>query len=154
MEGQKVHEYGVEAGPNGLPVARVTRVRNLITFVREGSQKLHYLDGQWVDDGKNPIDEKDVPEELKEQVKNIPFRSGYGSEADVLKNCEFCPDQMPSREYAEHLAAKHIRVLTSGKPTPASEPAVEEPVVEKDDEVPPPPPADAPKKPFGGRSSK
>ena len=30
MENQKVHEYTVETGPNGLPVARLGRVHNLI----------------------------------------------------------------------------------------------------------------------------
>lgn len=112
MEAQRVHEYMVETGPNGLPVARLGRVHNLITFVAAGNQKIHYWDGRWVDDGKNPIDPNDVPQAYKDAVASIPFNPNRDQTPQVLIQCEFCnesPEGIPSGDYARHLAERHIR---------------------------------------------
>src|SRR5882724_4939712 len=109
MENQRVHEYTVETGANGLPVARLGSVHNLITFVTGGSQKIHYLDGRWVDDGNHPIPEDQVPDEIKRQAREIVFNPGFKADAQTLVNCEFCSSQFPSGQYARHLTNDHIR---------------------------------------------
>lgn len=109
MENQRVHEYSVMTGSNGLPVAQLGKVHNLITFVVSGQEKIHYLDGKWVDDGKNPIDPDTVPDHFKRQVAEIPFNPVRDGTPDVLVNCEFCEFSGAGREYAKHLIDKHIR---------------------------------------------
>lgn len=108
MEGQKVHEYSVEIGTNGLPIARLGKVHNLITFVRADAQKVHYLDGKWVDDGKNQLPIESIPQEFQDAVATIPFTPDR-AQTDVLVNCEFCEFTGPGKEYARHLANVHIR---------------------------------------------
>lgn len=115
MEGQRVQEYTVEIGTNGLPVARLGKVHNLITFVRADAQKVHFLDGKWVDDGRNPIPLEQVPEEYQHAVAAIPFTPDRQT-TDVLVNCEFCEFTGPGREYARHLANVHIRQRTQVDP--------------------------------------
>lgn len=108
MEGQRVQEYQIETGPNGMPIAKLGKVHNLITFVEGGKQKVHYLDGRWVDDGGNALDPDSVPDSYKEQVKAIPFKPDR-HEASVLLHCEFCDQPIASRDYARHLVDTHIR---------------------------------------------
>jgi hypothetical protein len=109
MQSQKVQEYTTETGPSGLPIARLGAVHNLITFVRGGSEKIHFFDGQWKDDGGNLLDPDSVPTDLKEQAAAIPFKPHFGSQEQVLINCEFCTEVVASGEYARHLTDKHIR---------------------------------------------
>lgn len=108
MQGQKVQEYNTEV-VNGMPVARLTKTHNLITFVKGGSEKIHYLDGRWVDDGGHQIDESVVPQDYLAQVRAIPFKPTGLRDAAVLVNCEFCQWDGPSTEYAKHLGNAHIR---------------------------------------------
>lgn len=145
MENQRVHEYSTEVGPNGLPQARLTKTHNLITFIKSGAEKVHYLDGRWVDDGGNDVDESVIPDDLKVQAHAIPFKQAGFRDADVLVNCEFCAYTGPSREYAEHLAEKHIKAARStgaDSPLPGLgqvvDPAADErPVRLKPEELPP-----------------
>lgn len=109
MQGQKVHEYSVEVGPNGLPVARLGRVHNLITFGTAGERNVHYLDGNWVDDGGNPIDPDTVSQDYKDKAAALPFTPQHESAPDVFINCEFCDWADASRQYARHLSDRHIR---------------------------------------------
>lgn len=127
MEGQRVQEYTTETGPNGLPVARLGRVHNLITFVRGGSEKIHYHDGDWVDDGKNKIDPESVPQELKDAVAAIPFKASYSTNEQVLINCEFCIEVLASGDYAQHLTNKHIRGNIAKTPLDPEIPSLEGP---------------------------
>jgi hypothetical protein len=109
MENQKVHEYSIETGANGLPVARLGRVHNLITFITAGSPKLHFYDGRWLDDGGHEVPDENIPPAARQAAESIPFDGRLDKSPDVLIQCEFCPDDMPSRQYAKHLADKHIR---------------------------------------------
>jgi len=109
MEGQRVHEYTVEVGPDGMPHARLGKVHNLITFIREGSEKVHYLDGRWVNDGGREVPETLVSDVMRQTVADLPFDPTRNMDPDVIQNCEFCDESMPSREYARHLVEAHIR---------------------------------------------
>jgi len=109
MQGQKVHEYSTEVGPMGLPVAKLSKTHNLITFIKGGSEKVHFLDGRWVDDGGNAVDESVIPEDFKEQARSIPFKPTGFRDSAVLVNCEFCGWDGASTEYPKHLANAHIR---------------------------------------------
>jgi len=135
MENQKVHEYSVQTGANGLPIAQLGITHNLITFTESGKQKIHYLDGKWVDDGQNPIDPADVPQHMKYQVSRIPFNPVRDGTPDVLMNCEFCEFTGPGREYARHLIEKHVpKGTVTAKPAEAVETA---PVKLKPEDLPP-----------------
>jgi hypothetical protein len=112
MQGQKVQEYSVETGPNGLPVARLGQVHNLVTFIEGGRAKRHYLDGRWVDDGGNELPETDITDEMRAKVAAIPFKPNAAHQEQVLIHCEFCPETLPSGDYATHLA-KHVRAGTA-----------------------------------------
>lgn len=116
MQGQRVQEYTTEMGLNGLPVARLGKVHNLVTFINSGQPKLHYLDGKWCDDGGNEIPLDKVPLDAQHQVRSIPFTPDR-RDADVVVNCEFCEWTAGSREYAKHLTEKHIRPLKPVDPT-------------------------------------
>jgi hypothetical protein len=119
MENQKVHEYTVETGSNGLPVARLGRVHNLITIGHDGEQFI-YLDGRWVNGGGRPVDPEVIPPEVKAKAEAVPFKPQAGQNEQILLNCEFCTEILPSGEYAKHLAAKHIRPTAPVTPAPAA----------------------------------
>jgi hypothetical protein len=102
MENQKVHEYTVSTGPNGLPAAQLGKVNHLVTFIQGGLGKIHNLNGRWVNDGNIPIDESLIPEHIKQQFEAIPFDGRVDRTPDVFVNCEFCAYSGPSREYAKH----------------------------------------------------
>lgn len=139
MENQRVHEYSVQTGPNGLPIAQLGKVHNLITFVESGKQKIHYLDGKWVDDGANEIPLDQVPMHLREAVAKIPFDPIREGTPDVLINCEFCEFTGPGRDYAKHLVEKHVP-KSAAKPqaAPAVVEAVSAPEVRlKPEDLPP-----------------
>lgn len=131
MENQKVHEYTVETGANGLPQARLGRVHNLITFIRGGNEKVHYLNGKWVDDGKNPIDENTIPDDLKAAAAAIPFKPERDHSSQVLVQCEFCntfPEGIASGDYARHLIDAHVRPKSNKEPVDAVAPGLDQPV--------------------------
>ena len=113
MENQKVHEYVVEKS-GGRPMARVGRVHNLITFIEAGMPKRHYFDGKWVNDAGLVLDESKIPPHLKKQAEELPFNAMEFAQRtpDVLQSCEFCPTELPSREYAAHLISDHMRGKT------------------------------------------
>ena len=124
MENQKVHEYTVETGPNGLPVARLGRVHNLIMVGFEG-EIYESLDGRWVR-ANGQADTRVIPEEVKARVEAVAPPTGYGSAVQVLMHCEFCPDILASGEYAKHLANKHVRpALSNDNPIKSTETEVE-----------------------------
>jgi hypothetical protein len=100
----------------GLPQARLGKIHNLITFIRSGFPKLHFLDGRWVDDGGNEIPESEVPAECKDQATALPFTPAVDFEGDVYRQCEFCTYEGPGREYADHLAKTHIRPAAQSAP--------------------------------------
>ena len=120
MENQRVHEYAVETGPNGLPIARLGIVHNLITFTESGKEKLHYLDGKWVDDGQNPVDPDTVPQHIKDAAASLPFNPVRDGTPDILINCEFCTFTGPGREYAKHLIEKHVPKGATAAPAEAA----------------------------------
>lgn len=123
MENQRVHEYSVQTGPNGLPIAQLGKVHNLITFVESGREKLHYLDGKWVDDGQNEVSLDRVPQHIRDAVAKIPFNPVREGTPDVMLNCEFCEYSGPGRDYAKHLIDKHVnRAKAAPAPQPAEEP--------------------------------
>lgn len=136
MENQRVHEYSVQTGPNGLPIAQLGITHNLITFCESGKDKIHYLDGKWVDDGQNPIDPETVPQHMKDQVSRIPFDPSRGNAGpDVLINCEFCEFTGPGKEYAKHLIDKHVP--KGAKPAVAAPAPVNAEVKLKPEDLPP-----------------
>ncbi len=108
MENFKVHEYTVETGPAGLPIARLGRVRPLVIIGLSGEEWNNY-DGKWVNAACVPIDPDTVPQAAKDIYAKKQRPDLSGTTADTLWNCEFCPAQMPSRQYPEHLANIHIR---------------------------------------------
>lgn len=136
MEGQKVHEYTVEMGTNGLPVARLGVVHNLITFISSGAPKLHYFDGRWVDDGGNAVPDENVPEEAKRQVATIPFDGSTDRTPDVMHDCEFCKWSGGLRQYARHLADSHIRPGQVADPASLGEEAVPQPAKLRPEDLP------------------
>lgn|SRR5439155_17571387 len=107
-EGYKVHEYTVETGPSGLPIARIGRIRPHTTYGFNGAEYYNW-DGKWVNAACVEVSPDTIPDEIKRQhsLKEPPDLTG--TVADVLVFCEFCPDQMPGKGYARHLADKHIR---------------------------------------------
>lgn len=135
MQNQKVHEYEVTAGPNGLPVAQLTRTHNLITFVKGGSEKVHFLNGRWVDDGGNPLEDAAIPQDYKAAVEALPFAPKGIREADILVNCEFCEWIGPRLDYAKHLSQKHI-VARSGTALPGADTLVDAPARVRPEDLP------------------
>lgn len=125
MQNQKVQEYSIEAGPNGLPAARLSKTHNLITFVKSGSEKVHYLDGRWVDDGGNALDEAAIPQDYKDEVTRIPFKPTGFRDATVLVRCEFCGWDGPNTDYPKHLGDAHIRAARASEIAPGIGQAVE-----------------------------
>lgn len=136
MEAQKVHEYTVETGPNGMPIARLGKVHNLVTFILSGKEKLHYLDGKWVDDGKNPVPLEDVPQAYIDAISAIPFTPDRYSH-DIMIPCEFCDESQPSKQYARHLVDKHIRAAGVADVLQAAKPAADEGRRFKPEDLPP-----------------
>lgn len=134
MENQRVHEYSVQVGANGLPIAQLGLTHNLITFCESGRQKIHYFDGKWLDDGGNDIPLDTIPEYMREQVSRIPFNPVRDGMPDVLVNCEFCEFTGAGREYAKHLIDKHVP--KAAKPGTVAEPAAQEPVKLRPEDLP------------------
>jgi len=129
MENQKVHEYVIETGANGLPVARLGKVHHLVTVGYNGVEYT-YLDGRFVKGNGQQMDQSTVPDEVVARVKEVPFKGAYGHVEQQLINCEFCADILASGQYARHLADKHVRpAQTNDNPIKAveteAEPAVE-----------------------------
>jgi hypothetical protein len=109
MQNQKVQEYTVRPNASGLPVAELGHVHDLRTFVRSGSAKIHWLDDRFVSDNGDTIPSEDVPQEIKDAVASMPFKSGKpGEVTHVYQDCEYCMWSGVRQEYADHLVKAHV----------------------------------------------
>lgn len=106
-----VHEYSVD---RATQTAHLGATRPVRMFVSESNTIKVQLDhGQlhFYDQGDQPIDDADVPNDILEALRLNPLRKGNESIEQVLRFCEFCPDgnnAIGSGEYEAHLI-RHLK---------------------------------------------
>lgn len=117
---RQVHEYSVDRATNSARLGATNPTRKYIRGpVDEAPPVIVQLargDVSFFDQGGQPLDLSEVPEDVLAALKRNPIRRGNESVEQVLRFCEFCPggDKDPanaiaSGEYERHLIERHVR---------------------------------------------
>jgi hypothetical protein len=137
---KNVHEYSVDRATNSARLGATNPTRKYIRGpVDENPPIIVQLakgDVQFYDQGGQPLDVSEVPEDVLAALRKNPIRRGNETVEQVLRFCEFCPggDKNPdnaiaSGDYERHLIERHIRQQATSarrvEPEEADEPEVQ-----------------------------
>ena len=130
---RKVHEYQVDRQAGNARLVRVNPIRDYGRnpewdgkkleektgdTERVIVQRLHGSDEHYFFTGDGtPLDPKDVPAYIKEDLKRNPLVGEVGGSVDTICICKACGDPIPQSLYAEHLE----RHLDRGASSPADD---------------------------------
>lgn len=142
---RSVHEYSVDRATNSARLGAVNPTRKYIRGLVDEKPpivvQLSRGDVSFYDQGGQPLDLSDVPEDVLAALKKNPIRRGHETVEQVLRFCEFCPggrdehgkptnlpeNAISSGEYERHLIERHVRpdAVSARRVTPVEDEADE-----------------------------